>query len=60
MNGVPTNAYTDAAVRVIKAMQTPQGNWSANESRRPPMNAGDFKAAALCHLRDQALHPGGQ
>jgi len=47
MNGVPKNAYTDAAVRFIKAMQTPQGNWSANESRRPPMNAGDFQAAAV-------------
>lgn len=47
MNGVAKNAYTDAAVRVIKAMQTPQGYWSANESRRPPMNAGDFNAAAM-------------
>lgn len=47
LNGVPMNAYTDAAVRVIKAMQTPQGNWSANESRRPPMNAGEYQAAAL-------------
>lgn len=48
MNGVPASAYTDAAVRAIKAMQTPQGNWSANESRRPPMSAGDFQAAAVC------------
>ena len=48
MNGVPANAYTDAAVRVIKAMQTPAGNWSGNESRRPPMNAGEFQAAAVC------------
>ena len=47
MNDVPRNAYTDAAVRFIMAMQTPQGNWSANESRRPPMNAGDFQAAAV-------------
>ncbi|MEO7132593.1 MAG: ankyrin repeat domain-containing protein [Vicinamibacterales bacterium] len=47
MNGVPKNAYTDAAVEAIKAMQTREGNWSANESRRPPMNAGDFNAAAV-------------
>jgi ankyrin repeat protein len=47
MNGVARNAYTDAAVRYIKAMQTPEGNWSSNESRRPPMSAGDFQAAAV-------------
>lgn len=47
MNGMPKTAYTDAAVRAIKALQTPQGNWSANESRRPPMNAGDFQTAAV-------------
>jgi hypothetical protein len=29
-------------------MQTPEGHWSANESRRPPMSAGDFQAAAVC------------
>jgi ankyrin repeat protein len=47
MNGVPRSSYTDAAVRYIKAMQTAEGNWSSNESRRPPMNAGDYQAAAL-------------
>ncbi len=47
MNGVPRNPYTDAAVRAIKAMQTAQGHWSANENRRPPMNSGDFNAAAV-------------
>lgn len=47
MNGVPPNAYTDAAVRYIKAMQTAAGNWSSSESRRPPMNAGDYQAAAV-------------
>jgi hypothetical protein len=46
-NGVARNAYTDAVVRLIKAMQTPHGNWSTNESRRPPMNAGEYQAAAL-------------
>jgi ankyrin repeat protein len=47
MNGAPPSGFTDAAVRYIKAMQTSEGNWSANESRRPPMNAGDYQAAAL-------------
>lgn len=47
MNKVPKSDYTDAVVRHIKAMQTPAGNWSTNESRRPPMAAGDFQAAAL-------------
>ena len=47
MNGAPRTAYTDAAIRYIKAMQTADGNWSTNESRRPPMNVGDFQAAAL-------------
>ena len=47
MNGVANSAYTDAVVRYIKAMQTAGGNWSANEGRRPPMNAGDFQFTAL-------------
>ena len=47
MNGAPRSAFTDSVVRAIKAMQTPQGHWSSNESRRPPMNAGDYQAAAL-------------
>jgi ankyrin repeat protein len=47
MNGVPRSAYTDAAVHAIKAMQNPAGYWPSAEGRRPPMNAGDFQAAAL-------------
>ena len=47
MNQVPSDFYTDAVVRYIKAMQTPEGNWSSNEGRRPPMNSGDFQTAAL-------------
>ncbi|MEO5739683.1 MAG: ankyrin repeat domain-containing protein [Vicinamibacterales bacterium] len=47
MNKLPKTPYTDAVVRHIKIMQTPEGNWSTNESRRPPMAAGDFQAAAL-------------
>jgi ankyrin repeat protein len=50
MNHAPRTAFTDAAVRFIKAMQTPDGNWSTNEGRRPPMNAGDFQSAALAIL----------
>jgi ankyrin repeat protein len=47
MNGAPRSAYTDAVVRAIRTMQTPEGNWSTNEGRRPPMNAGEFQATAL-------------
>ena len=47
MNRKPKTPYTDAVVRHIKAMQTPAGNWSTNENRRPPMTSGDFQTAAL-------------
>lgn len=47
MNRQPANAYTDAVVRYIKAMQTAEGNWHASQSRRPPMSAGEYQAAAL-------------
>jgi ankyrin repeat protein len=47
MNHVPGDQYTDAVVHYMKLMQTPQGNWSAFESRRPPMNTGQYQAAAL-------------
>jgi ankyrin repeat protein len=46
-NGVPRDEYTDAAVRYIKAMQSPAGNWDAFESRRPPMNSGVYQTTAL-------------
>jgi hypothetical protein len=59
MNGVPKSAFTDASVRVIKAMQSPNGSWSGNESRRPPMNAGEFQAAALCIYALQHYTPVG-
>jgi Ankyrin repeats (3 copies)/Squalene-hopene cyclase C-terminal domain/Ankyrin repeat/Prenyltransferase and squalene oxidase repeat len=47
MNHQPKDAFTDAAVRYIKAMQMADGHWSTNEGRRPPMNAGDFQSTAL-------------
>ena len=47
MNGAPKNAYTDAVVRMMKATQTPDGYWTANESRRPPFGVGEFQTAAL-------------
>ncbi|MCM3881417.1 MAG: ankyrin repeat domain-containing protein [Vicinamibacterales bacterium] len=47
LNHQPKNMFTDAVVRYVKAMQLPEGNWSSNEGRRPPMNAGDFQTAAL-------------
>ena len=46
-NRIPRDEYTDATVRYIKSMQTPEGNWRAFESRRPPMNAGQYQTAAL-------------
>jgi hypothetical protein len=47
VNGMPKTPFTDAVARYLKMMQTPAGNWSTNESRRPPMASGDFQAAAL-------------
>ena len=47
MNEEPKNAHTDAAVRLIRSAQRPDGRWSAIESRRPPMASGDFMASAL-------------
>jgi hypothetical protein len=47
MNHVPRDAYTDAVVHYLTAMQTPDGNWQAFQSRRPPMNTGDYQGAAL-------------
>ena len=59
MNGLPKTAYTDAAVHVIMAMQTPEGHWSTNESLRPPMNVGDFQAAAVCIFAMKHYTPAG-
>ena len=47
MNGAPKDEYTDAVVRYIKAMQTPEGGWRSNESRRPPLNVGEYQSTAL-------------
>jgi hypothetical protein len=47
MNRIPRDQYTDAVVHYIKLMQTPEGNWSAFESRRPPMSSGEYQSAAL-------------
>jgi ankyrin repeat protein/mono/diheme cytochrome c family protein len=47
MAGEPKNSYTDAAVRLIRSAQRPEGYWSGAESRRPPMASGDFMATAL-------------
>jgi ankyrin repeat protein len=60
MNAVAKNTYTDAVVRLIKAMQTPQGNWPTNESRRPPMSAGDYQAAALAIYALKNYTPAGE
>jgi hypothetical protein len=47
MNRVPRDEYTDAAVRLIKITQTPEGHWFAPEARRPPMISGPYQLAAL-------------
>ena len=36
MNRLPRDHYSDAAVRYIKMMQTPEGHWRMFENRRPP------------------------
>ena len=47
MNHAPRDQYTDAVAHYMRVMQTPEGNWKTSESRRPPMNAGAYQAAAL-------------
>jgi ankyrin repeat protein len=56
-NRVPRDEYTDATIRYIKAMQTAEGNWRSLESRRPPMNAGPYQAAALSIYALKAYGP---
>jgi ankyrin repeat protein len=48
MNNVPPDAYTDAAVRLVRMMQRQDGSWSTNQSRRPPMSSGEFQDTAVC------------
>jgi ankyrin repeat protein/mono/diheme cytochrome c family protein len=60
MNHVPANHYTDASVRVIRAMQLPDGRWSTNESRRPPMSAGDYQVTALSIYALTRYAPAGE
>lgn len=59
MNQAPRNQFTDGVARYVKAMQTPEGYWSSNEGRRPPMSTGEFQAAALAiySLRQYAPVP---
>ena len=59
MNAAPKNAYTDAVVRVVKAMQTAEGHWTASESRRPPMGVGEFQTAALAIYALRHYAPAG-
>jgi hypothetical protein len=59
MNGAPRNAYTDAIVRLIKAMQTPEGYWVAGQSRRPPVGVGEFQTAALAIYSIRHYAPAG-
>ncbi len=57
MNHAPKDQYTDAAVRFLKAMQTEDGSWHAPESRRPPVNVGQFNAGALAVYAMSAYSP---
>jgi hypothetical protein len=56
-NIVPRDEYTDATVRFIKLMQTPEGNWRSIEGRRPPMTTGAFQTAALAIYALKAYGP---
>lgn len=42
----PADAYTDAVVHYVKAMQTPQGYWQTTGSR-PPLTSDDFITTAM-------------
>ena len=42
----PADAYTDAVVHYVKAMQTPQGYWQTMGSR-PPLTSDDFITTAM-------------
>lgn len=59
MNGAPKTPYTDATARVIAALQTPEGHWTAGENRRPPMNSGEFQVTALAIYSLQHYAPEG-
>lgn len=47
MNHAPADAYSDATIHYLKAMQSPEGYWKAPDGRRPPMGAGDLQNTAL-------------
>jgi ankyrin repeat protein len=47
MNHVARDEYTDAVVHYLTSVQWPEGNWRANQSRRPPMSTGEYQATAL-------------
>jgi len=46
-------------VRALMMTQTPQGHWSANESRRPPMAAGDYQGTAIAIYAIRRFAPPG-
>jgi ankyrin repeat protein len=61
MNRVPPDHYTDAAVRYLKALQTPEGNWPTFLGKRPPMSSGPFQMSALAiYSMKQYGRPGDQ
>jgi ankyrin repeat protein len=56
-NGVPSDEYTDAAVRFVKAMQAADGSWETIVNRRPPMSSGPYQATALSVYTLQTYGP---
>ena len=47
MNHAGPDAYSDATVHYLKAMQSPEGYCKGPDGRRPPMGTGDLQNTAL-------------
>jgi ankyrin repeat protein len=54
------DAYTDATVHFVKAMQTADGNWRIPDGRRPPMNSGDYQTTAMAIFALKTYTPEAQ
>lgn len=58
-NRQPADAYTDATVYFVKAMQTGEGYWKGPDGRRPPMNSGDMQTTAMAVFALKHFTPRG-
>lgn len=47
LNHKSPDAYTDATVYYLRAMQNAEGYWKGPDGRRPPMNSGDMQTTAM-------------